>query len=295
VIVANLKQFLDQVFDQYHSKRYLDSDPLEFVHKYKSVEDKETVALVAALLAYGNVKQIRRSVATLLGCMASVAPEGPAAFVDALGRPAFEKKARQALDGFVHRFNTGADLFLLLRLLHESRRAFGSLGAHFLSGLSVDDRDIGKALNTLISDWRSDAGSTQRYFRYLLTAPADGSCCKRWCMLLRWMGRSDELDPGLWSKSKFGEQGLRTDQLVIPLDTHTGRISQALGLTKRRSLGWDAALEVTDKLRACDSDDPVRYDFALARLGILDLCQNAFNMEICGTCPLRQVCQHAQR
>jgi uncharacterized protein (TIGR02757 family) len=114
-------------------------------------------------------------------------------------------------------------------------------------------------------------------------------------MLLRWMGRSDELDPGLWSKSKFGEQGLRTDQLVIPLDTHTGRISQALGLTKRRSLGWDAALEVTDKLRACDSDDPVRYDFALARLGILDLCQNAFNMEICGTCPLRQVCQHAQR
>src|SRR5690606_28859172 len=89
--------------------------------------------------------------------------------------------------------------------------------------------------------------------------------------------------------------GLRTDQLVMPLDTHTGRIGQYLRLTGRKSLNWKAALEVTENLRVCDDQDPVKYDFALARLGILDLCQRKYRAEICRQCELVRVCKFAQK
>jgi uncharacterized protein (TIGR02757 family) len=118
-------------------------------------------------------------------------------------------------------------------------------------------------------------------------------------MFLRWMGRRDRLDLGLWMKGSalaggFPEgRALRSDQLIIPLDTHTGRISQYLALTSRKSLGWKAAVEVTEALRVCNSDDPVRFDFALSRLGILDLCRRSYRVEICRKCDLLKVCQFA--
>src|SRR6185312_11076188 len=105
--------------------------------------------------------------------------------------------------------------------------------------------------STLIAQWRTwtrEAGARRNEsFEYLLTSPEDGSCCKRWCMFLRWMGRSDSVDPGLWTQSgplagSFPEgRSLKASQLVIPLDTHTGRISQYLELTDRKSLNWKAA------------------------------------------------------
>jgi uncharacterized protein (TIGR02757 family) len=120
-------------------------------------------------------------------------------------------------------------------------------------------------------------------------------------MFLRWMGRRDGLDPGLWSEggalAATLPEGrfLRPDQLIIPLDTHTGRISQYLELTRRKSLNWLAAVEVTEALKLCDPADPVRYDFAMSRLGILDLCQKRFRMEICRNCELLQVCKFARK
>jgi endonuclease III len=81
----------------------------------------------------------------------------------------------------------------------------------------------------------------------------------------------------------------------MPLDTHTGRISQYIGLTRRKSLGWKAACEITDRLRECDAEDPVKYDFALARLGILDLCKRSYRAEICEKCELRPACKFANR
>jgi uncharacterized protein (TIGR02757 family) len=93
------------------------------------------------------------------------------------------------------------------------------------------------------------------------------------------MVRQDELDRGLWAPSgPFGKQfevenRVYPSQLVIPLDTHTGRISQDLGLTQRKSLNWKAAVEVTQNLKRFDSQDPVRFDFAICRLGILDVYQ----------------------
>jgi len=137
-------------------------------------------------------------------------------------------------------------------------------------------------------------------FYYFMTSPKDGSTCKRWCMLLRWMGRNDELDPGLWSKAGPLLDGLEPSQmlhasrLVIPLDTHTGRISQYLGLTERKSLNFKAAREVTENLKSVDPLDPTRFDFSLSRLGILDLCQRKYRAEICQQCQLLTGCRFAR-
>ncbi len=120
-------------------------------------------------------------------------------------------------------------------------------------------------------------------------------------MLLRWMGRKDGkngVDLGLWmtgSPLLAGLSGLKPDQLVLPLDTHVGRISQYLGLTRRKSLNWKAALEITERLREVDPRDPVRYDFALARLGILDLCKNRYVPGVCESCELFGACRLAAR
>lgn len=310
--MAKLQTFLDQLFDQYHRRDFLFSDPLEFPHRYQDPWDQEAVALLSALLAYGNVRQIRRSVDEALRRIHSVAA-GPREFIERID-PETAEPALAAFRGFVHRFNSGTDLTLLFLLLGRSWREKGSLGAHFVRYLEPGHETISGALDGLIADWRGWVRQDPRFrrlarrspsFGYLLTAPRDGSCCKRWCMFLRWMGRQEaaseesRLDLGLWTRD--GALARRTfpegkwvdpSQLVIPLDTHTGRISQYLGLTTRKSLNWRAALEVTEALRRdCDARDPTRYDFALARLGILDLCQREYRAEICGSCALLTVCR----
>src|SRR5262249_46185832 len=145
--------------------------------------------------------------------------------------PAF---VHSAFDGFVHRFNVGSDLAILFTLLARSWAEYGSLGAHFVSHLDPESPTFALALDSLIGDWRRWISESQALaslyrkspsFSYLLTAPSDGSCCKRWCMFLRWMGRDEEgaparLDPGLWAKNgalaaTFPKgRWLRADQLV---------------------------------------------------------------------------------
>ena len=235
------------------------------------------MALVAALLAYGNVRQIRKSVQDLISRMVKHS-SSPSCYVRELGAKNRAQAASRAFDGFVHRFNNGADLFQLLQLLEQSWSKYRSLGAHFSVHLTPQDKNISTALALLIQDWRAWAkkGESLGSFSYLLTSPAEGSCCKRWCMFLRWMGRKDDIDPGLWSESGIlahtipKGRWLKTEQLIIPLDTHTGRMSQKLGLTSRKSLGWKAAVEVTESLKRFDPHDPTRYDFSLSRPGILD-------------------------
>jgi uncharacterized protein (TIGR02757 family) len=296
-----LKKFLSQLEKEYHRHDLLKTDPLEFVHRYQDPWDQEVVAVLAAVLAYGNVKQIRKSVEDALRRMKELAPS-PKDFVRSLTQASFQKRAYLEFSDFVHRFNRGEDLILLFGLIQGSWAKYGSLGSHFLTYLDPQDQQIGSALSRLVEDWRSQLKvNPDHTVHYLLTSPADGSCCKRWCMLLRWMGRKDKLDLGLWSqdsplKKTFPKgRALQASQLIMPLDTHTGRISQYLGLTHRKSLNWKAAVEITDDLKSLDPQDPTRYDFALSRLGILDLCQKKYRKEICDQCQLLPACQFAHR
>jgi uncharacterized protein (TIGR02757 family) len=79
-------------------------------------------------------------------------------------------------------------------------------------------------------------------------------------MYFRWMVRRDALDLGLW-------KGIDPADLIIPLDTHTHRVALKLGLLERKSYDMKAALKLTRQLQRFDPDDPVKYDFALYRLG----------------------------
>jgi uncharacterized protein (TIGR02757 family) len=301
-VVVDLQAALEPLFSKYNQTRFLASDPLEFPHRFRDPWDQEAVAILAAVLAYGNVVQIRKSVEDLLGRIAALGMS-PAALVRSLETEDGVTQWREASRGFVHRFNVGEDFVVFLRLLSRSWRDHGSFGAHLVARMGSGDPHFGSGLSRVFDDWESWRGEFSfagpASFGYLITPPRLGSACKRWCMLLRWMVRKDALDLGLWREGSpllgMTSPGISPRQLVMPLDTHTGRISQYIGLTERKSLGWKAACEITDRLRACDPDDPVKYDFALARLGILDVCQLRFRVEICMGCDLLQVCRFARK
>ena len=83
--------------------------------------------------------------------------------------------------------------------------------------------------------------------------------------------------------------------LVIPLDVHVGRISRMIGLCTSPDSSWRTAEAITAALRTLDAEDPLRFDFALAHLGISDGCSGAFQPTVCGACPLFPGCQVSQR
>jgi len=247
--------------------RFLDSDPIGIVRRFDDPEDREIVGLIAAGLAYGRVASIRASLTDLLG---RIGPH-PARAVTSFD------PARDAhrFDGFVHRFTRGRHIALLLHLLRQAKERAGTLEAFFREG----DEDpqastLGSALDVfgarLFSlDARpfTEDGTIPRNdgARWLLPLPAAGSACKRSCLFLRWMVRPDDgVDCGVWNR-------VSPSRLILPLDTHLVRVVRALGWTRRKSVGWPMALEVTARLRALDSADPIRFDFALSRLGILGL------------------------
>ena len=301
-----LPAFLERLETRYNRSDYLFSDPIEFVHRYKdSSWDQEGVALISSALAYGNVKQIKKSVSDLLNRMNRISTS-PADFVRKLSDPSFSLLARKTFRGWVHRFNRGDDLVELLKLLNGSWRQYGSLGAHFLTHLEPESPSIENALNRLLSDWKAALPKAVRQrpsMKFLLSSPDAGSTCKRWCMFLRWMGRKDSVDTGLWVKDDVHNafqatfprgRSLQPELLIFPIDTHTGRITRYIGLTRRKSPSWKMAVEVTERLKKFYPHDPVRCDFSLARLGILRFCKKKYDLNVCPGCDLLPVCGFAK-
>ena len=89
------------------------------------------------------------------------------------------------------------------------------------------------------------------------------SACKRVCMFLRWMVRTDSpVDLGLWTD--FIDR--RT--LVIPLDTHVVQEARRLGLLTSACTSMSVARRLTAKLAEVFPDDPCRGDFALFGYGV---------------------------
>jgi uncharacterized protein (TIGR02757 family) len=262
-------------------------DPLEFPHAYADPADREVAAFVAAALAYGNVKQIKASVAGALGRMGP----SPAAFVRGF-EPA---RDAAAFDGFVHRFNVGEDLAALCLVLRRLAEGHGSLESAFLAGDDPAAPDVGAALAAFsaaalaLDPWPLYAGARRvpaaAGVRFFFPSPADGSACKRLNLFLRWVVRpADGVDLGLWRR-------VSPARLVVPLDTHVARIARYIGLTERAQPSWRMAVEITGRLRRLDPDDPVRYDFAICRLGILDRCPRRRDVSRCRPCLLRPVCR----
>ncbi len=171
----------------------------------------------------------------------------------------------ELFDGFKHRFTTGGEVSSLLVGIKRAVETSGSLEGLFAAGLGCSDESVLPALAEFVDRLRGFAGGPGACAS-LLSSPADGSACKRLNLYLRWMTRRDAVDPGPWT-------AVSPALLIVPLDTHLFRISGGLGLTRRKQADLKTAVEVTHGFAALSPRDPVRYDFALTRLGINPACR----------------------
>ena len=254
----------------------LDPDPLLIVREFEKDDDREVAGFIASAFAYGGVRTI---MADIRG------------FFERLdGRPAevirrFDPARDDArFEGWYHRFHTGTDAVALCSALSNALTRWGSLERLFLAGYAEEDKTIAPALNrfqgALLA--MSDVPGGPHY-GHLFARPASGSACKRGNLFLRWMVRHTSPDLGIWRR-------VSPAKLVVPLDTHVARIGSMLGLTRRKTADWRMAEEITASLRRCDAEDPVKYDYALCRLGILGRCPQEHSQEHCAACVVRPVC-----
>lgn len=242
-----LREKLDALYARLNRRAFVSPDPLEVVYRYEDPRDREVAGLIAAGLAYGRVAQILRNLHALLDALgpspaARIRREGAAALADA--------------PGFRHRWTDAREMGAFLDAIAQALRRHGSLEACFLAHHSANaDHTLG-ALEGFTRELRGGGPPTS-----LLSAPEKGSACKRLHLYLRWMVRRDEVDPGCWT-------AVPPQVLLIPLDTHMHRLARGLGLTKRNQPNLATTLEVTQAFRRINPEDPLKYDFALTRLGI---------------------------
>ncbi len=247
---SSLRPFLDRIYVTYNKRVYVNPDPLLFLYEYAEACDRELVALVASSLAYGRVAQILKSVRIVLDVL------GPHPRDFLMG--VCEAELSEALEGFKHRFSSGRELSLMLSGAREAIERHGSLERCFLAGLSRSDGNILPALSKFASQLSSKFPGGESY---LTPSPEKGSACKRLNLMLRWLVRSDEVDPGGWGE-------VPASKLIVPLDTHMFRIAKGFGLTSRSSADLKSAVEITKGFAAVAPEDPVKYDFSLTRSGI---------------------------
>lgn len=217
-------------------------DPVLIAKKYQD----EYISLVCALFAYGKVDNIIKFLNSL----------------DMSLLDAEEALIRERLHAHYYRFQNGEDIIQFFITLSRLKKE-ASLNALFLEGYAKN-YDVIEGINTVLEKMFMLNAYTSRGYGFLIgkfTTKRKGSgALKRWNMYLRWMVRDDEIDMGLWS-------GVDKKDLILPLDTHTFKMGHKLGLLKRNSYDLEAAWELTQKLKSFDGDDPVKYDFALYRLG----------------------------
>lgn len=267
---ALLKERLDTLVATFDVTT-IQPDPLQLVLRYDDPRDQEVAGLIAAAFAYGRAEYIVSNIGAVLEKMTP----SPARYL----RTFDEREAAKRFAGFAHRFHKTPDLVALLAAIAKH----DSLAALFKDCYDASDADIGPSLSRFVHRLLPTAHRLPT-LAYLLTDPADGSACKRMNLYLRWMVRRTPPDLGIWD---FVDPA----KLVMPVDTHIHRIATFLGLNDRKSADWKAARSITDRLARFDASDPVRYDFALCRLGILDLCSTKRKKENCDVCLLRDVCR----
>ena len=259
--VPRLRERLDRLYRHY-DHRFVDPDPLQFVRIQTTDADREVAGLIASSLAYGNVKQIKKSIGRVMDVLGG----RPAETIDGLD----VREAREGLRGFKHRFNDARDVACLLFFIRQMRARSGSIEAFFREGQGAGAPDLADALasfteRTLALDHGGlygrgalPAGAGVRFF---FPSPRSGSACKRLNLYLRWMVRREGVDLGVW-------RGVDPALLVIPLDAHIFTIARRVRLTRYRTAGWKMAVDITRRLRRLDAADPVKYDFAFHRMGL---------------------------
>jgi uncharacterized protein (TIGR02757 family) len=243
-------KLFEELYATYNRPEFIHPDPLEFLLRYPEMEDREIVGIIASSLAYGRVAQILKSISRILKKMGP----SPRQFLKAASRGSLQRSFFR----FKHRFTTSEELVDFLLAIQKVTQSHGSLQRCFLMHYDSRDPDITRALESFVQEIKVHLSINENS---LLPCPGKRSACKRLHLFLRWMVRSDAVDPGGWSD-------VSPSKLIVPLDTHMHRICLEMGMTSRKQADLKTALEVTEAFRTFAPEDPVRYDFALTRTGI---------------------------
>ena len=276
-----LPERLDLLYHDYNQPDAA-SDPIYRVRPFADPADREIAGFCAAALAFGRVASVLNSIDALFALMGP----HPAQFV----RRFEPEAAGAAMRAIVHRWIRGEDLVALLWILRQMLERSGSIEGFFLEGYDPGHDDIGPALDSfstraLALDVRRAYGRTPRRAGvcYFFPRPSAGSACKRLNLFLRWMTRADEVDLGVWSR-------VPASKLIVPLDTHVIRLGRCLRLTRYVSPGWKMAADITAALRRLDPVDPVRFDFSLCHVGMMNACGFG-RTQGDAQCPLKGLCR----
>ncbi len=252
---ANLKILLDNLVEKYNRPEFIEDDPVSIPHRFTKKQDIEITAFWTAMFAWGQRKTIINKANDLIDRMDGA----PHDFI--LHHREHERE--QFLD-FKHRTFQATDTLYFLEFLQWFYQNNTSLEEAFLKNLRPTDVHTEAALTGFHRLFFSLPDAPQRTRKHVAT-PATKSTCKRLNMFLRWMVRQDccGVDFGIWKK-------IKPSQLLIPLDVHVERIARRFGLLERKQTDWQAVLELTERLRTFDPEDPVKYDFALFGMGVLE-------------------------
>lgn len=266
-----IREILEKLYLQCNFADIILNDPIEFPHRYKNNVDIEIAGFIASSFAYGKINLFKPIIQKILNAM-GVSP------YDFIVNFDYEKHEKY-FTNIKYRFSNNKDIVLFLIALRKVITKFKTLENLFKSNYQDTDIDIGNALSGLVKAFYGvdvkiiDTKSPG--FRFLIPDPQKKSPCKRLNLFLRWMIRDKDIDFGIW-------KGIPQNKLIIPLDTHIGRISRCLGLTKRKSDDWKTAIAITNSLKLLDPEDPIKYDFALCHYGVSRLC----NIKACKDCRL---------
>jgi uncharacterized protein (TIGR02757 family) len=251
--ILDLKDFLDSKVEQFNRPDFIELDPISIPHQYKKKQDIEIAGLLTAVLAWGQRVTVINKSKELLSLMDN-SPHDFLLHHKLADLKPFEK--------FKHRTFNATDALYFVEALKNIYQKHSTMEEAFL--VSATEPHIGTGLINFHHLFFSLDDFPNRTKKHIST-PERTSACKRINMYLRWMVRNDKkgVDFGLWKK-------ISPSQLICPLDLHVERVGRKLKLIKREQVDWETALELTSNLKLLDPTDPVKYDFALFGLGIVE-------------------------
>lgn len=250
---SELKEFLDLKYQEYNQVEFIESDPISIPHLFTSRSDIEIAAFFAATLAWGKRSMILKSCNRLMDLM----DHAPYQFI-----MEHEASDLAKVEGSIYRTFNNIDYIYFITALKNIYSNHGGLEKVF-----TDQYNYSNSIKDSIIKFRKvffELEHPDRTGKHVAN-PERGSASKRINMFLRWMVRSDNnsVDFGIW-------KDIRSKDLLMPLDVHSGNVGRKLGLLNRKQNDWRAVQELTDRLKEFDSDDPVKYDFALFGLGVFE-------------------------
>ena len=256
-ITTGLKKFLDKKVLEFNNPSFIKDDPVCIPHLFSKKQDIEIAGFFAAIFAWGTRKTIINKCKSLLQLMDN------APYDFCINHTGEDLKK---LERFSHRTFNDTDLLYFISFLKFHYLKYNSLETAFFNKTIIQQSGniIEDTLNSFYGYFFSLEDVPQRTRKHI-ASPAKNSSCKRLNMFLRWMVRNDKkgVDFGIWKK-------ISPSQLICPVDVHVARVAKHFNLLKRKQVDWQAAVELTDELRKFDINDPVKYDFALFGLGVLE-------------------------